>query len=434
MTSSSKATWPTLTPPLNFAMVEEGVYRSAYPTEANVPYLRHIGIRTVVLLSIEVLPGPVRRSLAADVTGKTTFSYATRGPIRVVDVADLSTWRVDGRNSGDDFSRRDVMRALDFAVDRQWHPVLFACPLGELQTSVFVGCMRRYQHWSLAAIVSECELFTNVCRSLRSSLLFLIESWDPTSFPISAVNIHYRNRERQLRDRSRAQQERRRHRRATAAASLAKNRKSTVSDSAEETAEEEGEEGDAVEEVQSGTSDVVDKSAVAETRFSSVTSSPHKTFSETSGSHTPLSLELKNSSHNPEAAFISTSGLRPPMMIRRAAAQRLRDQQLQQQQQEALLKKGVSDGGGGAALMHIVSEGKEAGVEWAEWYLEAIRVGEELKAHTLKPLTAGRPTITSSSSETLPPPHIRYADVRNPPALDSRSKFTKESIVEEDDD
>jgi hypothetical protein len=449
MASSSKTSGPTLVPPLNFAMVEEGVYRSAYPTEANVPFLRHIGIRNVVLLSIEALPGPVKRSLSADVSGKPSAGHSTRGPIRVVGVADMRSWRVDGMNSGDDFSRRDIIRALDFAVDRQWHPILFVCPLGELQTSVLVGCMRQYQHWSLASIFSECELFTNVCRHLRSSLLFLIEAWDPVAFPISAVNIQYRNREMQLRNRTRAHQERRLHRCATGAATLDKTEKPNLSESAEDRAvdeeDEEEEEGeDEVKGTHSGTSDLADKSATAGVRPSSVTLSPQKTFSETSGTHSPPPAALKAS--NPEVALISTSGQRPPMMMRRAAEQRLRDQQQQQdplqssQRSQDLLRRdeggdtASSNSGGVDPVLRSLNDGKEAGVLWAEWYLEALRVGEELKAHARRSPAASRSSMSTLFEETLPPPHVRYADVRNPPALDSRSKFTKESIVEEDDD
>ncbi|KPA84625.1 hypothetical protein ABB37_01147 [Leptomonas pyrrhocoris] len=438
MASSNRANGLSLVPPLNFATVEEGVFRSAYPTEANVPYLRHIGIRNVVLLSIETLPGPVKRSLGAEVAGKAATGYATRGPIRVIDVADMCTWRVDGMNSGDDFSRRDVVRALDFAVDRHWHPVLFACPLGELQTSVLVGCMRRYQHWSLASIFSECELFTRVCRNLRSSLLFLIESWDPVVFPISAVNIQYRNREMHLRDRTRATEERRRHRRATAAASLAKNQKPNLSDSVqdgdggEDDEEEEGDnEDDVVDEVHSGVSDLVDRSAVTDPRLSSVTTSPHKARSEASETRTPPMVELRTS--NQAAAFISTSGQRPPMTMRRAAAQRLRDQQQQQQPIPPYdpLKRGGDPEGVDFDSLHVE---RDTGVMLAEWYLEALRVGEELRQHTMRSSIVGKPSVLSPFGENLPPPHLRYADVRNPPALDSRSKFTKESIVEEDDD
>ncbi|KPI90864.1 hypothetical protein ABL78_0097 [Leptomonas seymouri] len=428
MASSSKGNGPTLVPPLNFAMVEEGVFRSAYPTEATVPYLRHIGIRNVVLLSIETLPNPVKRSLGADVTGKTAAGYATRGPIRVINVAEMRTWRVDGMNSGDDFSRRDVIRALDFAVDRQWHPVLFACPLGELQTNLLVGCMRRYQHWSLASIFSECELFTKVCRNLRSSLLSMIEAWDPVTFPISAVNIQYRNREMHLRDRTQAHQEQRRHRRTTAAASSTRNRKPTLFDSAEDVGEEEEEDVD--DAVCSGTRDLIEKPATADTLVSSVAPLQNNALSEASWRQTPLSVELKAS--NPGAAFISTSGQRPPMTMRRAAAQRLRDQQQQQQSQQ---NTPVRNGGeAGESCFSFLQDDKELGVLWAEWFLEALRLSEELRTHTLSSPTAGKPSVLKPFGEALPPPHIRYAGVRNPPALDSRSKFTKESIVEEDDD
>ncbi|KAG5496163.1 hypothetical protein JKF63_02464 [Porcisia hertigi] len=421
MASSSKGNGPLLVPPSNFAMVEEGVYRSDYPTVENVLYLRHIGITNVVLLSIEQLPGPVKRLLASEMTGRAADGCLTRGPIRIVDIVDMRTWCVDGMNSGDDFSRHDMIRALDFAVDRRWHPVLFACPLGELQTNVLIGCMRRYQHWSLSSIFSECELYTNVCRTLRPSILHFIESWDPADYPMSAVNIQYRNREMAARQRSLAQKERRKQR--TTLASLAEGRTmKSGSDSAEDAAKQEE------EEMASGGSDLVDKRPEDKRHGSSVSSLQQAHSEGGSIASTPPPIQLKTRS--PDAAFISTSGQRPPMMMRRAAAAaRLLELQEQHLRHQTSACKAEEQ-----AIFIQVEEGKACGVIWADWYLEALSVPGELKADT-----NGSPVVVYGSLEfpiggELPPPHVLYAGARNPPALDARSTFTKEFIEEEDDD
>ncbi|KAG5470501.1 hypothetical protein LSCM1_01745 [Leishmania martiniquensis] len=420
MTSSSRASGPVLVPPSNFAMVEDGIYRSAYPTEANVLYLRHIGITHIVLLSIEQLPGPVKRLLGSEVTGRAASSCLTRGPIRIMDIVDMHTWCMDGSNSGDDFSRRDVTRALDFAVDRRWHPVLFSCPLGELQTNVLIGCMRRYQHWALSSIFSECELYKTVCHSLRQSILLFIESWDPADHPISAVNVQYRNREMMARERLRAQKERRRLRCAGLAADGSRNRTNRLG-SVEDTADEEEEEA-----IPSGTSDMLEKNS-QDGKHSSTVSSLQRAQSEVSVASTPPAMDLKVL--GPDAALISTSGQRPPMMVRRAAAARIRELQEQQLHNQASASETVEH-----ASYAQVEESKVAGVMWAEWYLEALRVAEDLKARTCRSLTLRYGTLDEPLGAELPPPHVLYANARNPPALDARSTFTKESIVEEDDD
>ncbi|GET91435.1 hypothetical protein, conserved [Leishmania tarentolae] len=423
MASSSKANGPLLVPPSNFAMVEEGVYRSAYPAEANVLYLRHIGITHIVLLSIEQLPGPVKRLLGSEVTGKASSNCLTRGPIRVMDIVDMRNWRVDGVNSGDDFSPHDVTRALDFAVDKRWHPVLFACPLGELQTNVLIGCMRRYQHWALSAIFSECELYASVCHTLRQSILHFIESWDPAHHPISAVNIQYRNRKMALRERLRAHEERRKHHHAAALED--DHDRTSESNSVENSmGEVEGKLPSTV------TSDLLDRNWTHGNHSSTV--SPMRcTFSDLSVESTSPLIRLKVPS--PDAALISTSGQRPPMTMRRAAAATAAARLREQQDQQLHRKTSVSEAEEQESFVQV-EEGMLAGVIWAEWYLEALRVSGELKARSRGLLRTSNKGADVSFGADLPPPHVLYACTRNPPALDSRSTFTKESVVEEDDD
>jgi hypothetical protein len=55
-----------LIPPLNFAMVQKGVYRSGFPNNRNFGFLKQLGIRCIVCLAGEYSPPrpPVRRAYA----------------------------------------------------------------------------------------------------------------------------------------------------------------------------------------------------------------------------------------------------------------------------------------------------------------------------------------------------------------------------------
>ncbi len=44
-----------LIPPLNFAMVQKGVYRSGFPNNRNFGFLKQLGIRTIVCLAGELV-------------------------------------------------------------------------------------------------------------------------------------------------------------------------------------------------------------------------------------------------------------------------------------------------------------------------------------------------------------------------------------------
>jgi tyrosine-protein phosphatase SIW14 len=37
-----------LIPPLNFAMVAKGVYRSGYPNQKNFPFLKKLGLKSIL--------------------------------------------------------------------------------------------------------------------------------------------------------------------------------------------------------------------------------------------------------------------------------------------------------------------------------------------------------------------------------------------------
>ncbi|ORC88391.1 uncharacterized protein TM35_000172630 [Trypanosoma theileri] len=345
------------TPPPNFAMVETGVYRSAYPTLVSVPYLKHIGIKTVVLLSIELLPAPVTRALASTDFMSTADGLRTRkdeghtvAPIRVVCTADLTGWMDEYSWAKDDFCVSDVQHALDFALQRDFQPVLFTCPTGELQTSVVVGCMRRYQGWTIAAALAECEMFVNISRSVRPSIMSFIEHWDLNEQPVLESDIARRKHELLMRER---QHDHHHHNRRKGCSSS-----NTVTDS----------DSDNDYTVQSST----------------VSTSKKSYGDETS------SLQQDDS--------FSTTG-KPSSFSS---------------------KGGKNDG---------VSNFSPAAILFAPWYTAALERRETRASEIISARSKLR-----KPQDPLPIPYERYFGVLNPPSLDERSTFTKESVVEEDDD
>ncbi|CCW62767.1 unnamed protein product [Phytomonas sp. EM1] len=388
-------------PPLNFAMVVKDVYRSAYPTEANIPYLRDIGIKTLVLLSIESLAAKVLKALedplkvcieqgrfspssplnslsntrllpSSSTNGKgaelaNTSSAPCRG-IRVLRLANMRSWREDALNSGHDFSQRDVMRGLDLAVDARWHPILFACPTGEMQTNVLIGCLRRYQNWSLSAIFNECELFTSLTRSTQSQVLNFISMWVPEENPISEFDIVLRNREwmRQV-------------------------------DASSKTCNPRG------------------KGAVAD-------GIPTHPKAERALPHSEDDADEDGYRANTEELGMNALSMRENSLLNSGNAKSL---------------PSFPDSGTlGRADSSILGGKPSEGFRFAEWYLESLLefpvLGDVSTQEGERAPSVGSEKAVADTQ--LPPPHVRYAWVRNPPSLDSRSTFTKESVVEEDDD
>ncbi|CAD2216337.1 Tyrosine phosphatase family, putative [Angomonas deanei] len=356
---SKKPPSTLLVPPDNFALVESNIYRSAYPTSESIPFLRQKGIKTIALLSIEILAPSVMRQLDGKNSDDTPLSE-----IRLVEVADIRNWFSDSINGLEEFCQKDVYTALHIAIDTRWHPVLFACPTGEVQTSVVVGCFRRMQHWSLSAIYQECELFANYCPTVRPSILTFITEFNAST--VSAADMRYRGRillaklkntkEVLLIQHKKKEKELRKH--------VPRNSDSEASSS-------------------SGSSVVVGESS-----------------DEESGTES-----------SPPPTGIKSTGRRPPSSWRTAKT----------------------------------ANKRPAANQWlAPWFVRAqsfetnydeylVAVKEKMAAHPAAANLAF-PSTSSDSKDASPPPFVRYAGVRNPPTLDSRSKYTKESIVDDDKD
>ena len=154
-----------LVPPINFAMVAPGIYRSGFPTERNVPFLERLGLRTIISLSPE-------RYGSAFLLWASTHS---------IDLVSLSIPAI--REPWDMISGDQVTQILETLLNTSHHPCLIHCNKGKHRTGCVVGCLRRLQRWSLAVIFNEYSRFADT--KGRFLDLQFIELFD-----LSHVTVH----------------------------------------------------------------------------------------------------------------------------------------------------------------------------------------------------------------------------------------------------
>lgn len=70
---------PLLIPPLNYAMVSKGIYRSGYPNTRNFPFVRSLRLRTVLYVSADPpqTPAALTRSERTGTCTRTSTSRRT---------------------------------------------------------------------------------------------------------------------------------------------------------------------------------------------------------------------------------------------------------------------------------------------------------------------------------------------------------------------
>eukprot|EP00246_Nothoceros_aenigmaticus_P001102 TRINITY_DN1144_c0_g1_i2.p1 TRINITY_DN1144_c0_g1~~TRINITY_DN1144_c0_g1_i2.p1 ORF type:complete len:201 (+),score=25.12 TRINITY_DN1144_c0_g1_i2:450-1052(+) len=151
-----------LIPPLNFAMVDKGVYRSGYPNAKNLPFLRKLRLKSIVYLCPE--PYPEANIEFVEKSGIKLFHFGIEGNKEpFVDIPD------------------DVIReALKVLLDVRNHPLLIHCNKGKHRTGCLVGCLRKVQNWSLTSIFDEYRRFAGT--KVRMLDQQFMELFDVSSF------------------------------------------------------------------------------------------------------------------------------------------------------------------------------------------------------------------------------------------------------------
>jgi tyrosine-protein phosphatase SIW14 len=127
--------------PENFAIVENGVYRSAFPRTKNCLFLQKLGLKAVVSLVPEEYP----KSMVDfyDANGITLISHGLDGnkwPFKAIDLAQLNNVLID-------------------ILNPENRPLLIHCNKGKHRTGTVVGSIRKLRGWSYSSIFQEYILY-----------------------------------------------------------------------------------------------------------------------------------------------------------------------------------------------------------------------------------------------------------------------------------
>lgn len=106
-----------LVPPLNFAMVDHGVFRSGFPESANFTFLQTLGLRSIVYLCPEPYP-------------ETNMEFLKANGIQ------LYQFGIDGRKEPFvNIPEDTICEALKVVLDVKNHPLLVHCKRGKVLIS-----------------------------------------------------------------------------------------------------------------------------------------------------------------------------------------------------------------------------------------------------------------------------------------------------------
>lgn len=142
-----------LIPPVNYGVVEEGLYRSGLPNELNFPFLEQLQIRTLLHMSTEQM-------------SEQLMNFFEDQNINVIELGRAGT-------PLEPVSADAVLSAIGYILDPSRYPVYVMCSQGRYRTGTVIGCLRKLQRWSLASVFEEYRRHAERDRVRLSTELFI---------------------------------------------------------------------------------------------------------------------------------------------------------------------------------------------------------------------------------------------------------------------
>ncbi|KAM7268163.1 hypothetical protein ACFE04_010329 [Oxalis oulophora] len=143
-----------LIPTKNFAMVVDGIYRSALPQPSNFPFLKSLNLKTIIYLCPEPYPDENKE-------------FVRSNNIRVLQFG------IEGKSPN---PTEAITKALQALIDVRNHPILIHCKSGKHRTGSLVGCFRKLQNWRLSYVFEEYRRFAR--DKARDADLSFMENFD----------------------------------------------------------------------------------------------------------------------------------------------------------------------------------------------------------------------------------------------------------------
>ncbi|CAH1420377.1 unnamed protein product [Lactuca virosa] len=151
-------------PPFNFAVVDDGIFRSGFPDTTNLSFLKTLGLRSIIYLCPEPYPEENLEFLNAN----------------AIQLHQLGIQKSKDHNPIMEIQEGKIRDALKALMDPKNRPVLIHCKRGKHRTGCLVGCFRKLQNWCMSAIHEEYKHFAGD-KSRVSDQKFL-ETFDISSF------------------------------------------------------------------------------------------------------------------------------------------------------------------------------------------------------------------------------------------------------------
>ncbi|CAH6721972.1 hypothetical protein CLIB1444_07S06612 [[Candida] jaroonii] len=183
-----------LVPPLNFALVEDRIYRSGFPIPTNYPFLEQLGLKTIIYLGdddkVKDKSKDKKKDKDKEEKKEKKKEKDSKGDIiskykAWVETTDIKFHHLIFESSQEPFineetqdkAKASLKIALELMLDRNNFPMLIHSNKGKHRIGVLVGLMRKlFQGWCLSGIFEEYEKF-----ALGKSEydLEIIELWQP---------------------------------------------------------------------------------------------------------------------------------------------------------------------------------------------------------------------------------------------------------------
>ena len=162
----------TLLAPENFAMVEPGVYRSAFPRTKHCKFLAKLNLSSVVPLVPEDYPEAMNVFYTKNGTKLCPHGLeGNKWPFKQIDV-------------------RDFQLVVRFILDPKNRPLLIHCNKGKHRTGCVVACLRKVRGWSLSSIFAEYLMFADPKSRLEDQrFIEAFELEDSCSISASDENV-----------------------------------------------------------------------------------------------------------------------------------------------------------------------------------------------------------------------------------------------------
>ena len=185
---------PKYVPPLNFSLVEDGIYRSGFPMPINYPYLELLGLKTVIYLGDvenddkkknEDISKKRKNPGEADKKDEYDIGEITENYKRWISSTDVQFHHLEIRTPKEPFidksmqlqANTSLATALQLILDRRNYPMLIHSNKGKHRIGVLIGLVRKlFQGWCLSGIFEEYNKFAMGKSDLD---LEFIELWQP---------------------------------------------------------------------------------------------------------------------------------------------------------------------------------------------------------------------------------------------------------------